>query len=76
MFGAAFGAWLMVHCPRAAIREFRSGIAKGLNPASHLPRDFLRASEPIGFWLTIAGTSLASLMGLFFFVYGIATIVQ
>jgi len=71
---ATFGVWLAVHCPRAAIREFRSGLAKGLNPSTHMQRDFAREAEPIGFWLTIVGTFLAGVMGLFFFVFGVATI--
>ena len=75
IFGAAFGAWLMVHCPRAAIKELRSGTAKGLNPATHISQDFARGAHPVGFWLTIVGTFLAGLIGLFFFVFGIAAIV-
>jgi hypothetical protein len=76
IFGAAFGAWLMVHCPRAALREYRNGIAKGLNPATYVQRDFAREVQPIAFWLTIVATVLAGLMGMFFFVFGIASIVM
>ena len=75
LFMVAFGACLMVHCPRAAIREYRGGVAKGLNPATHARRDFTRYAEPVGFWVTIAGTFLAGVMGLFFFVFGIIAIV-
>jgi hypothetical protein len=65
----------MIHCPRAALREYRNGVAKGLNPASHTPRDFARKVDPVGFWLSIAATFLAGLMGLFFFLFGIASII-
>ena len=71
-FGAAFGAWLMIHCPRAALTEYRNGIAKGLDPRSHNPKDFVRVIQPLGFWLTIVGTFLAGLMGLCFFLISIA----
>ena len=74
-FGAAFGGWLMIHCPRAALREYRDGIAKGFNPVSHAQLDFTRKANPAGFWLTIAATFLAGLMGLFFFLFGIAPII-
>jgi hypothetical protein len=73
--GAAFGAWLMIHCPRSALREYRSGIAKGLNPTSHIRQDFVRRRNPVGFWLTIVFTFLAGLMGLGFFLFGIAFII-
>lgn len=69
---AAFGAWLMIHCPRAALREYRNGIAKGLDRRSHNPQDFVRVTQPVGFWLTIVGTFLAGLMGLCFFLISIA----
>lgn len=69
---AAFGAWLMIHCPRAALREYRDGIAKGLDPRSHTAWDFVRVVNPVGFWLTIVATFLAGLMGLCFFLFGIA----
>jgi len=67
VFGAAFGAWLMIHCPRAAVREYKRGVAEGLNP---FPRDV----DPVGFWVTIVGTFLAGVMGLFFFLFGIVAI--
>ena len=75
MFGAAFGGWLMIHCPRAALKEYRDGAAKGLNPVSHGPLDFTRKAQPLGFWLTIAATFIAGLMGLLFFLFGIAQII-
>lgn len=68
LFGVAFGALLAIHCPRAAFREFKSGKAEGRRGTYH------RASQPVEFWLTIAGTALAGLMGLFFVVFGIAAI--
>jgi len=74
IFMAAFGGWLMIHCPRAAVREFRSGVAKGLNPATQLQRNFVRQAHPIGFWLTIISTFLAGVMGLFFVLVGILAI--
>ena len=74
VFGAAFGAWLMIHCPRAAVREYRRGVAEGLNPATRTQQDFPRDADPVGFWVTIVGTFLAGVMGLFFFLFGIVAI--
>jgi hypothetical protein len=71
---ASFGGWLMVHCPLAGIREFKGGVAKGLDPVSHHPRDFARHRQPIGFGLTIVGNFVAGLIGFLFFLAGIAVI--
>jgi hypothetical protein len=65
----------MIHCPRTALREYRDGIAKGVNPTSNIPADYRRKEQPLGFWLTIGGTLLAGLMGLFFFVFCVAQII-
>ena len=75
VFMIVFGAIFAIHCPRAALREFRSGVAKGLNPVTQVQKDFVRAAQPVSFWLTIVGTFLAGIMGLMFFVFGIAALV-
>jgi len=62
----------MIHCPLSAWKEYRNGVAKGLDLASHTPRDFAREVHPIRFWLTIIVTFLAGLMGLCFLLVGIA----
>jgi hypothetical protein len=63
-----FGGWLMIHCPRAALKEYRNGVAKGTR------RTFARQVHPAGFWLTIGATSLAGLTGLIFFLFGIVAV--
>jgi hypothetical protein len=62
---AALGAVFMFHCPRAAIRELRSGVARG----RYGP--YPRESAPVGFWITILATFLAGLMGLSFFTFAL-----
>lgn len=64
----AFAGWLMIHCPRAALREYRNGVARGTR------RNFARQVHPTGFWLTIGATFLAGLMGLIFFLLAIAAV--
>jgi hypothetical protein len=71
---SAFGLWLAVHCPRAAMRQLQSGIARGLDATASEERSYERSSQPIGFWSTIGATFLAGAMGLLFVLYGITMI--
>jgi hypothetical protein len=67
---AAFGLWLVVHCFLAARREVLTGLAEGL-----LGNVYRRAQSPIGFWIVVVITFLASLMGAVFLAFGIMTLV-
>jgi hypothetical protein len=60
-----FGLLLAIHCPRAAVREFRNGIAEGGHGT------YSRISNPIAFWVVIATTFAAGIMGVFFVLFGI-----
>jgi hypothetical protein len=64
----AFGGFLAVHCPRSAIAEFRSGVAKGRH------NNFSRDHRPVAFWLTILATALAGVMGFCFAVFGLVVL--
>jgi hypothetical protein len=68
IFGIAFGVWLAVHCPRAAIRELKSGIAVGRYG------EYPRGNRPCYFWTTVVVTFLAGVMGVFFVAFGVAAI--
>ena len=72
LFGTAFGLWLAVHCPQAAVREFRAGSARGLDAGASRERSYDRERQPFGFWLTVILTFLAGLMGVIFVAMGIA----
>jgi hypothetical protein len=62
------GAFLAVYCPRVALREFRAGVAKGR------VNDFRRDAAPISFWLSIAATLFAGVLGVLFLIVGLAMI--
>jgi hypothetical protein len=62
------GGFFAVHCPQAALREYRAGIARGR------VQDFRRETSPISFWLTICATAFAGVLGLGFLLYGLARI--
>ena len=59
------GGVFAVHCFRAARRELRSGIADGGRLGIY------RREEP-GFWPVIVLTFAASVMGVCFFIFGVA----
>lgn len=65
VFIVAFGCLLVVHCPRAALREYRSGVARGRSG------DYPRQTMPIHFWATIIATAAAGLFGVSFVLFGI-----
>ena len=60
------GGWLAIHCPRAALSEFRAGVARGR------VNSFVRDRNPAAFWLAIAATAFAGVIGFCFLLYGIA----
>ena len=64
IFLIGFGLVLAIHCPRAAYREYRSGIAEGFDRHP-------RTESPGLFWVTIGFTFMAGVMGLAFIVFGI-----
>ncbi|GGB41575.1 hypothetical protein GCM10011380_33820 [Sphingomonas metalli] len=61
----AFGLALVAHCPRAALREMRSGVAKGRRG------DYARATMPYRFWSVIFGTVAAGVLGAVFMLLGV-----
>jgi hypothetical protein len=61
----AFGTALAVHCPRAALREFRAGIARDIRIDHH------RIDRPVRFWASIVATFAAGAMGIFFVIFGV-----
>ena len=73
---SAFGLWMAIHCPRAAIREYRASIAHGLDTDAKHERYYDRETEPLGFWFTILGTALAGVFGLIFFVVGVSVLLR
>jgi hypothetical protein len=68
VFAIAFGGFLAVYCSRAALAEFRSGVARGR------VNSFRRERHPIAFWMTIGATLLAGIIGLAFVVFGVAAL--
>jgi hypothetical protein len=68
IFEVLLGGVFAVHCPLAARREWREGVARGRYG------DYLRGEDPFRFWITIAGTAAAGLLGLLFLFIGAATI--
>jgi hypothetical protein len=62
----AFGLWLLWHCPRAAIRELRTGLAEGVFA------DYPRDGDPARFWMTISLTFSAGALGLILALFGLA----
>ena len=64
----AGGAFLAVHCARAAFREYRAVVGLGRFGK------YRRSDQPFRFWMTIAGNGLAALMGILFLVIGIAAL--
>jgi len=56
-----FGLVLAIHCPRAAWREFRTGVAEGRYGVK-----IRRQEMPVQFWVTVSGTLVAGVMGLIF----------
>jgi hypothetical protein len=59
LFVICVGVFFLVHCTIAGRRELRSGKALGGRFGNHD-----RAGSPVGFWLVIAGTFGAAVMGL------------
>jgi hypothetical protein len=68
MLAAIIGAVFAVHCPRAALRELRSGVTKGR------VNQFRRDTAPISFWLSIVATFFAGVLGVLFVILGLAMI--
>jgi hypothetical protein len=65
----AFGGVLTFHCPRAALREVREGVARGRKG------DYPRATMPVHFWTTIVMTAAAGLLGIIFMTFAIGTLI-
>jgi hypothetical protein len=65
----AFGGVLTVHCPRAALREVRDGVARGRKG------DYPRGTMPVHFWTTIVVTAAAGLLGIIFMTFAILTLI-
>ena len=59
---------MTIHCPRAALKELKSGVAIGRNG------QYMRHEKPMEFWMTIVATGLAGVLGLFFFVFGVSAL--
>jgi hypothetical protein len=67
------GVAFAFHCPRAAVREFRSGTARGGGFGG--VTKYNRSTNPTGFWIVIVGTFLAGAMGLLFVMYGASLLI-
>jgi hypothetical protein len=61
----AFGAFLAIRCCRAGVYELRAGTAKG-----GMWGAYSREGSPVGFWLIVAATFMASLLGMIFAAFG------
>jgi hypothetical protein len=69
LFFLVVGSFFAIHCTRATLSEFRSGVALG-----HHYSMVRRSRSPIAFWLIIVGNGLAAFMGLGFLTLGIVSL--
>ena len=68
LFEIGLGGWLAMHCPRAAWREYRHGIASGRGG------EYARDGQPVRFWGTVFGTAFAGAFGFVFLLIGITSL--
>jgi hypothetical protein len=61
------GGFFAVHCSRATLKEYRSGRALAGKYG-----DYDRETSPVGFWVVIGMNAVAALLGVGFFVAGVA----
>jgi hypothetical protein len=62
----AIGAFFLVHCSRATLKEFKSGRALAGEFG-----DYDRETSPVGFWVVVTANAAAALIGAGFLFAGI-----